>query len=117
LSGIDADPAKTDGSSKLFTDRHPPLEQDDSDRAHNVWWINTDHPFAKHALDRGGAKGNAFRAHQLFMFRDVVQREGLRIKQRSDSELALDQIENDLSVYSNRFLSDLPHDLVEELLG
>jgi hypothetical protein len=117
LSGIDADPAKADGSSKDLTPYHPPLDQDDMDKRYNVWWINTTHPFAKEALKRGGAKGHAFRSHQLSMFRDVVQREALRLLQRRELELALDIVENELSEISNRFLADLPHDLVEELLG
>lgn len=117
LSGIDADPAKTDGTSKLLTDRHPPLEQDDGDKEHNVWWINTNHPFAKEAIKHGGAKGSAFKSHQFFMFRDVIQREGLRILQRRESELPLDYIENSLSEFSNRFLTEIPIDLIEELLA
>jgi hypothetical protein len=50
-----------------LTDRHPPLEQDDIDRRHNVWWINTAHTFAQEALDRGGPRGQAFKSYQLFM--------------------------------------------------
>lgn len=117
LSGIDADPSKTDGTSKNLTDRHPPLEQDDIDKEHNVWWINTEHPFAKEAINHGGAKGSAFKSHQFFMFRDVVQREGLRILQRRESEMPLDYIENSLSEFSNRFLTEIPLDLIEELLS
>jgi hypothetical protein len=117
LSGIDADPAKTDGTSKVLTDRHPPLEQDDVDKEYNVWWINTEHPFAKEAVKHGGAKGSAFKSHQFFMFRDVIQREGLRILQRRESELPLDYIENSLSEFSNRFLTEIPIDLIEELLS
>lgn len=117
LSGIDADPSKTDGTSKDLTERHPPLEQDDVDKEHNVWWINTEHPFAKEAIKHGGAKGSAFKSHQFFMFRDVVQREGLRILQRRESEMPLDYIENSLSEFSNRFLTEIPLDLIEELLS
>jgi hypothetical protein len=117
LSGIDADPSKADGTSKNLTDHHPPLEQDDTDKEYNVWWINTEHPFAKEALNHGGAKGSAFKSHQFFMFRDVVQREGLRILQRRESEMSLDYIENSLSEYSNKFLTGIPLDLIEELLS
>jgi hypothetical protein len=116
LSGIDEDPAKRDGTSKQLTDRHPPLDQDDVDKQYNVWWINTVHPFAQEALKRGGAKGHAFRSHQLYMFRDVVQREALRLLQRRDAELGLDVVENELNEISNRFLSELPYDLISELL-
>lgn len=117
LSGIDLDPSQHDGTSKLLTDRHPPLDQDDIDRAYNVWWINTAHPFAREAIKYGGPKGHAFKSHQLFMFRDVVQREALRFRQRREAELGLDQVENELSEASNRFLSELPVDLVRESLG
>jgi len=116
LSGIDEDPASP-GSSKHFTDRHPPLEQDDIDKLHNVWWINTTHPFAAEAIRREGARGHAFKSHQLYMFRDVVQREALRFLQRRETELGLDRVENELSEASNRFLADLPIDLVQEFLG
>ena len=51
------------------------------------------------------------------MFRDVVQREGLRILERRQSELPLDFIENSLSEFSNRFLTEIPLDLIEELLS
>ncbi len=115
LSGIDEDPANP-GESKHFTDRHPPLEQDDVDKFYNVWWINTVHPYAQAALERGGSTASAFRCHQLTMFRDVVQREALRLLQRREAELGLDRVENELSEASNRFLAELPHDLVVELL-
>ncbi len=117
LSGIDADPSKADGTSKNLTDHHPPLEQDDTDKEYNVWWINTEHPFAKEAISHGGARGSAFKSHQFFMFRDVVQREGLRILERRESEMSLAYIENSLSEFSNRFLTEIPLYLVEELLG
>jgi hypothetical protein len=117
LSDIDADPSRADGATKPLTVRHPPLEQDDVDKQYNVWWINTKHPFAVEALNRGGARGHAFRSHQLCMFRDVVQREGLRYLQRREAELGLDIVENELSEISNRFLAELPRDLVDELLG
>jgi hypothetical protein len=51
------------------------------------------------------------------MFRDVVQREALRYRQRRDSELPLDTVENELTDVSNRFLAELPYDLVESLLA
>lgn len=120
LSDVDPDPAYTDGRSKHLTDRHPPLEQGDDDKEHNVWWINTAHPFAKAALARGGATGQAFKAHQLYMFRDVVQREALRYEQVRRGglmELGLDVVEIFLSDMSNQFLAALPHVLVNDLLG
>lgn len=116
LYGYDPDPAAATGRSKVLTDRHPPLDQDDVDRAHNTWWINSEHPFAKEALRRGGAQGHAFRSYQLHMFRDVVQREVLRYRQRREAELPLDRVENELTDISNRFLADLPYDLIGELL-
>jgi hypothetical protein len=109
LSGRDEDPARAGtGESKILTERHPPLHQDDEDRRHNVWWINTRHPFAQAALKSGGAEGKAFRSYQLFMFRDVVQREALRMRQQRMAELDLGIIENDLDDFSNRFLGELP---------
>lgn len=116
LSRLDPDPSRDDGGSKDLTVRHPPLEQDDVDRQHNVWWINTLHPFAEKTLDHGGAEGSSFKSYQLFMFQEVVQRESLRILQRRQAELGLDVVENELSEVSNRFLGELPHDLAESLL-
>ena len=117
LSGRDPDPARSDGETKHLTDRHPPLHQDDSDRVHNVWWLNTTHPYAAKTLKKaGGPKGLAFKSHHLSMFRDMVQREALRILQRREAELPLDRIENELDEISNRFLAELPIDLVESLL-
>ena len=116
LSGYDADPAKDGEETKNLTDRHPPLEQDDVDKQNNVWWINTQHVFAKEAMRRGGAKGIPFRSYQLHMFRDVVQREALRYRQRREAELSLDRVENELSEMSNRFLGELPHKLIGDLL-
>ncbi len=116
LSSFDPDPATNGTASKYLTSRHPPLEQDDIDKTFNVWWINTDHVFAQEALRRGGAKGASFRSYQLHMFRDVVQREALRYRQRRESELSLDRVENELSDVSNRFLGELPYDLVADLL-
>lgn len=116
LSGFDPNPASGGSESKHLTDRHPPLEQDDIDKQHNVWWINTQHVFAVEALKRGGAKGLAFRSYQLHMFRDVVQREALRYRQRREAELSLDRVENELTEMSNRFLGELPHSLIGDLL-
>jgi hypothetical protein len=113
LSGRDEDPARAGtGESKILTERHPPLHQDDEDRRHNVWWINTMHPFAQAALKNGGSEGKAFRSYQLFMFRDVVQREALRMRQQRQAELDLSTIENELDDYSNRFLAALPEELL-----
>jgi hypothetical protein len=113
LSGRDEDPARAGtGESKILTERHPPLHQDDEDRRHNVWWINTMHPFAQAALKNGGSEGKAFRSYQLFMFRDVVQREALRMRQQRQAELDLGTIENELDDYSNRFLAELPEELL-----
>jgi hypothetical protein len=116
LSSFDPDPATNGTASKHLTSRHPPLEQDDTDKRFNIWWINTDHVFAQAALQRGGAKGVPFRSYQLHMFRDVVQREALRYRQRREAELSLDRVENELSDVSNRFLGELPYELVTELL-
>jgi hypothetical protein len=113
LSGRDEDPARAGtGESKILTERHPPLHQDDEDRCHNVWWINTMHPFAQAALKNGGPEGKAFRSYQLFMFRDVVQREALRMWQQRQVELDLSMIENELDDYSNRFLAEVPEALL-----
>ena len=116
LSGHDADPAKDFKETKYLTERHPPLDQDDVDRKYNVWWINTEHPFAKIAMEHGGPKGVPFKSYQLHMFRDVVQREALRYRQRREAELSLDRVENELADVSNRFLAELPHDVVLAIL-
>lgn len=117
LSGYDPDPAENNGESRDLTDRHPPLYQADVDRPYNVWWLNTSHPYAAMALKKaGGPKGLAFKSHHLSMFRDMVQREALRILQRREAELPLDKIENELDEISNRFLAELPVDLIESLL-
>lgn len=116
LSGRDPDPSRDDGETKDLTDRHPPLHQDDVDRAHNVWWLNTTHPYAAKALKKGGGpKGLVFKSHHLSMFRDMVQREALRMLQRRQAELPLDRIENELDEKSNRFLAELPIEIVESL--
>ncbi len=116
LSGIDEDPASGNGETKALTKSHPPLWQDDSDRKWNVYWINTDHPFAHETLKRGGPTGNAFKSHQLYMFRDVVQREALRMLQKREAEISIDRMETELDDFSNRFLSELPYDLILSLL-
>ncbi|NUM45806.1 MAG: hypothetical protein HUU38_13970 [Anaerolineales bacterium] len=93
------------------------IGQADVDRPYNVWWLNTSHPYAAMALKKaGGPKGLAFKSHHLSMFRDMVQREALRILQRREAELPLDKIENELDEISNRFLAELPIDLIESLL-
>jgi hypothetical protein len=117
LSGRDKDPAREDGETKNLTDRHPPLHQDDIDKLHNVWWLNATHPYAAKTLKMGGGpKGLAFKSHHLSMFRDLVQREALRILQRREAELPLDRIEIELDEISNRFLAELPVDIVESIL-
>lgn len=117
LSGRDKDPGREDGETKNLTDRHPPLHQDDIDRMYNVWWLNATHPYAAKALKKGGGpKGLAFKSHHLSMFRDMVQREALRILQRREAELPLDRIEIELDEISNRFLAELPVDIVESIL-
>lgn len=115
LSSSDMDPANP-GKTKDLTDRHPPLYQDDSDKRFNIWWINTSHTFALEAMKRGGAKGAPFRNHHLFMFRDVVQREALRLVQRREAELGIDVVETELDKISDMFLGNLPISLVAELL-
>jgi len=117
LSAYDPDPSDPKGGTKILTKAHPPLWQDDSDRRQNVYWINTDHPFASETLLRGGPNGSPFKTHQLFMFRDVVQREALRMLQKREAEIAIDRMETELDDYSNRFLSELSYELVEGLLG
>jgi len=113
LSDVDADPTNPDGQTKHLGKMDPPLYQDDEDRQFNVWWINTRHPFAEVALKHGGPMGNVFRSHQLFMFRDVVQREAMRMLQRREAEMALDRLETELDEISNKFLGELPVDVVE----
>ena len=112
LSGIDHDPTSVDGDTKHLSKMDPPLYQDDEDRRFNVWWINASHPFAAIALEHGGPRGNVFRSHQLFMFRDVVQREAMRMLQRREAEMALDRLETELDEISNKFLGELPVDVV-----
>ena len=116
LSDMDADPLNGRGETKSLTKMHPPLYQDDSDRRCNCWWINTSHPFAVTALDIGGPEGRLFRCHQLFMFRDVVQREAMRMLQRREAEMAIDRLETELDEISNKFLGELPMDIVNLFL-
>jgi hypothetical protein len=115
LSSSDMDPANP-GQKKVLSDRHPPLYQDDTDKRFNIWWINTSHTFAVEAMKRGGPKGAPFRNHHLFMFRDVVQREVLRLVQKREAELGIDVVETELDRISDMFLGNLPVALVTELL-
>ena len=117
LSGRDVDPARADGELRHLTDRHPPLYQSDEDREYNIWWLNTTHPFAGQSLQRGGSEGPWFKSYHLFMFQQMIQLESLRLLQRREAELALDTIEGELMKYANDFLSALPMDLVDALLG
>ncbi len=116
ISGHSPDPSREDKQTKNLTDRHPPINQDDIDKKYNVWWINTSHPYAKEAMDRGGADGYAFKNYHLFLFIQVVQLESLRLLQRRQAELGLDIMENELVQTSNKFLSGLPFELVERIL-
>ena len=112
VSDLDADPASSAGDTKHLSRMHPPLYQDDEDRQFNSWWINASHPFAETALRHGGPEGKLFRSHQLFMFRDVVQREAMRMLQRREAEMAIDRLETELDEISNKFLGELPIDVV-----
>ena len=58
-----------------------------------------------------------FRSHQLFMFRDVVQREAMRMLQRREAEMALDRLETELDEVSNKFLGELPVDVLDLFTG
>jgi len=116
LSGFHPDPSRNDGLSKSLTERHPPIHQDDIDRQHNIWWINTDHPYSKKAISNGSVDGHAFKTCHLFLFVQVVQVESLRLLQRRQAELGLDIVENELNDISNKFLSQLPIDLANSLL-
>ena len=116
ISDLNQDPSKSDGSSKSLTNRHPPIHQDDIDKQYNVWWINSSHPYAQHALAKGGAEGPVFKNYHLFLFIQVVQIESLRILQRRQLELGLDIVENQINDISNKFLAELPIDLVNSLI-
>ncbi len=115
LSNYDPDPATGNTKRKMLTERHPPVWQDDTDKLYNVWWINTQHVFAKEAF-KAGPKSPVFKSYQLHMFRDVVQREVLRLQARRQQELSLDVVENELTEISNRFLAELSRDLVATLV-
>lgn len=118
LSDYHPDPSVGDGAtSKHLTERHPPVDQDDTDKAWNIWWINTQHAFAKEAAKRGGTTGIPFKSFQLHMFRDVVQHEALRYRQRREAELSLDKVEAELTEVSNRFLGQLPYDLMMAMVS
>jgi hypothetical protein len=116
ISDFHVDPSTSDGSLKSLTNRHPPIHQDDIDKQYNIWWINSSHPYAQLAIANGGAKGAAFKNYHLFLFIQVVQIESLRILQRRQLELGLDIVENHLNDISNKFLAELPIDLVNSLI-
>ena len=116
LSGHDSDPSSPEGATRNLQPGHPPIYQNESDLLYNVWWINTSHVYAEEALRRGGPRGHAWREYHLFMFRDVVQIEHLRMLRRHDAEIGLDQLENDLLQRSSDFLSRLTQSLAEEIL-
>ena len=115
LSGYDDDPASE--GTKVLSRGHPPIYQNEDDLRYNVWWINTSHPYASETMGRGGPGGRAWREYHFFMFRDVVQIEHLRMLQRRDSEIGLDQLENELMQRSSDFLSSITQKLSEEILG
>jgi len=117
LSGFDPDPSRSDGEPKYLTEGHPTIHQDQVDIRYNVWWINTEHPFAKQSLQRGGAKSPWFKNYQLSMFMRVVEFETLRIRERRESELAIDDVQNVIQDTASRFLAELPRDLLRSLLA
>ncbi|HEY60538.1 MAG TPA: hypothetical protein G4N92_07650 [Anaerolineae bacterium] len=117
LSELHEDPSKSDGTSKHLTNRHPPIHQDDIDKQYNVWWINTNHPYSQQVLLKSGAESIPFKQYHLFLFVQVIQVESLRILQRRQSELGLDIVENHLSDITNKFLAELPVDLVNTLIA
>jgi len=114
LTGHDEDPAT--GEPRALSSGHPPIYQNDEDLRYNVWWINTSHPYASAAMIRGGPKGRAWREYHFFMFRDIVQIEHLRMLQRRDSEMGLEQLENELVQRSSDFLSRITQDIAEQIL-
>ena len=67
-------------------------------------------------MSRGGVGGRAWKEYHFFMFRDVVQIEHLRMLQRRDSEMPLDQLENELIQRSSHFLSRITQDIAEQIL-
>ncbi len=117
LSGHHSDPTNPEGNTKTLSRMHPPLYQDDTDRLANVWWINTAHPFAEIAIKQtGGAQSPSFRSYHLFMFRDMVQRETMRLLQKREAEIEVDRLETELDEISNQFLAELPYSLVQSLV-
>ena len=116
ISGADPDPAMDDGATRLLLSGHPPIHQNETDVAYNVWWINSSHPYASEALARGGPSGTTWREYHLFMFRDIVQIEHLRMLRRHDAEMSLDQVEIELIQRSSDFLSRLTQQLAEAVL-
>ena len=116
ISGADPDPAMQDGATRLLLSGHPPIHQNETDVAYNVWWINSSHPYASEALARGGPSGTTWREYHLFMFRDIVQIEHLRMLRRHDAEMSLDQVEIELIQRSSDFLSRLTQQLAEAVL-
>ena len=114
LSGHDGDPASPSHTREL-TAGHPPIYQNEQDQRYNVWWINTSHPYAREAFAKG-VSSNAWKEYHLFMFRDVVQIEHLRLLQRRDADMELDLLENELIRRSGDFLASLTRELAEEVL-
>lgn len=116
LSDHDEDPAEP-GAPRALSPSHPPIHQNEDDqRRYNVWWINTSHPYASEAMSRDGVGGRAWKEYHFFMFRDVVQIEHLRMLQRRDSEMPLEQLENELLQRSSDFLSRITPDIAEAIL-
>lgn len=115
LSGHDDDPASPDHTREL-TAGHPPIYQNEQDLRYNVWWINTSHPYAREAFAKG-VNSNAWKEYHLFMFRDVVQIEHLRLLQRRDADMELDLLENELIRRSGDFLASITRELAEEVLA
>ena len=116
LSGFDDDPATN--TPRVLSGGHPPIYQNESDLAQNIWWINTSHPYADEAIQprRGGPNGQAWRAYHLFMFRDIVQVEHMRMLRRREAELPLDQLEQEVIQKSSDFLSRLSASLAGAIL-
>ena len=102
----------------MLSKSHPPIYQNDADLANNVWWINTKHPYAEEAIDdsHGGPTGSAWRTYHLFMFRDVVQSEHMRMLGRRDAEIPIDQLEQEIIQKSSDFLGKLTTKLASAIL-
>ena len=115
LSGYSDDPGQP-GMSRELQPGHPPIYQNEQDVLQNVWWINTSHHYARAAIEAGGPNGQTWKAYHLFMFRDVVQIEHLRMLRRYDAEMPLDQLENELLQRSSEFLGQLTQELAESIL-